>query len=237
MAEIGRWWTHTFEVSPTLIRGFSGLQVKGGSETDTKTSGKHKYVTWKNTKPMEISLTISLNHLMGCDVRAEAIDFVENAYCARTDYFYVGNKKLLQCKLMLVDATVKEITILPNGTWAKAQVSLTMKQANKYGSSSTSTASSGSSSRGSSGGSSKKTSTKTKKKTTGKKTVVEVDAITGAAPHVAKTAKVTNTIRSIVSAATKTIAKITSAAKKLTTKKKTTKKVSSKSVGKYTRAR
>ena len=181
MAQIGKWNGHKFVVSKKQILSFEGLTIKGASETEDKEKDKQQYVKRKNGKPTEVSLTISLNHTLGCDVRAEAMAFVEEASQGKTDYFYVGGKKLVTCKLMLVDATVKEIGINRGTTWISADVQLTMKQCAKGGDS---------------GGSSSGGKKKSKKKSTksgGTKTPKqpgqkddEVDAITGAAPVAAK---------------------------------------------------
>lgn len=219
MAEIGRWNGHKFEVTPSVIRGFTGLQVKGSSETEDKTKSKQKYVARKNGKPAEVSLTINLNAMLGCNVRAEAMAFIADAEAGKKDYFYVGNAKLLTCKLMLVDASVKEIDIAAGSVWRKADVALTMKQCSKFGA--TSTGSSGSGKKKKSKKKSVRKSSKktTRKKGTGKKNAPskssgsssEVDAITGAAPVATK---------QFVKNANTAIRKITSAAKKLTLSKK-----------------
>uniref|UniRef100_UPI00266FE977 hypothetical protein n=1 Tax=uncultured Bilophila sp. TaxID=529385 RepID=UPI00266FE977 len=128
MAEIGRWNGHKFEVSSSLIRSFTGLQIKGSSETEDKESGNQKYVSRKNGKPVEVSFTIHLNARFGCDVRSEAMSLVSEAIAGKKDYFYVGNKKLVTCQLMLVDATVREIGLVNSGTWTQADVQVTMKQ-------------------------------------------------------------------------------------------------------------
>lgn len=137
MAEIGRWNGHRFEVTPSVIRGFTGLQIKGSSETEDKTKSKQKYVARKNGKPAEVSLTVNLNAMLGCNVRAEAMAFIDDAEAGKKDYFYVGNAKLLTCKLMLVDASIKEIDIAAGSVWRKAEVQLTMKQCSKFGAAST----------------------------------------------------------------------------------------------------
>lgn len=219
MAEIGRWNGHKFELSPSIIRGFTGLTVKGSCETKDKTKSKQKYATRKNGKPSEVSLTVVLNAGLGCDVRTDALKFISDATAGSKDYFYVGNKKLLACKLMLVDASIKEASVGDGNTWIHAEVSLTMKQCDKGGSSS----SSSSSSKKKSVKKTSKKKTTTKKATTSSKTT-GVDAITGAAPTAAKI-KAQQTAKKIVSAATSTIKKIVTAAKKLTASKKTTSKV------------
>ena len=155
MAEIASWNGHTFTVSPTLIRGFTGLTIKGSSETEDKTSDSQKYVSRKNAKPSEVAMTAELNALTGCNVRSEAMAFISDARNGNKGYFYLGGEKLLPYPLMLTEASITDTVIAQNGKWVSCKVKLTMKQCEKYG-----TSSSGSSG-GSSGGSSKKTSTKT----------------------------------------------------------------------------
>lgn len=192
MAEIGRWNGHRFEVTPSVIRGFTGLQIKGSSETEDKTKSKQKYVTRKNGKPAEVSLTINLNAMLGCNVRAEAMAFIDDAEAGKKDYFYVGNAKLLTCQLMLVDASIKEIDIAAGSVWRKADVALTMKQCSKFGATS---GGDGSGKKKSKKKSVRRSSKKTARKYgTGKKNATsEVDAISGAAPVATKqTIKSTN---------------------------------------------
>ena len=153
MGEIARWNGHIFEVSAGLIRGFSGLTIKGSSETEDKSSNNQKYVSRKNGKPREVSFDVILRAQLGCDVRTEALKFVDEATAGAKDYCYIGNKKLLPCSLMLTEASISDIDLIGTGTWTRAQVKCTFKQCSKNDSSSS--RSSGSS--GSSG--SKKTST------------------------------------------------------------------------------
>lgn len=132
MAEIAAWNGHSFVVSPNLIRGFTGLTIKGSSETEDKTSDGQKYVSRKNSNPSEITLTAELNALTGCDVKNEALKFVNEARSGAKNYFYMGGKKLIACQLMLTEASVSETTIAANGTWVSCKVKLTMKQCAKY---------------------------------------------------------------------------------------------------------
>lgn len=131
MAEIGRWGGHKFEVSNNVVRGFTGLQIRGSSEMEDKETEEQKYVSKKSSKPTEVSMTIHLNASLGCDVRTEALAFVDEATAGKTDYFYMGSKKLVTCQLMLTEATVKEIGLVNNGTWTQADVQITMKQCDK----------------------------------------------------------------------------------------------------------
>lgn len=246
MAEIGRWNGHKFEVSSNLIRSFTGLQIKGSSETKDKESSNQKYVSRKNGKPVEVSFTIHLNARFGCDVRSEAMNLVSEAIAGKKDYFYVGNKKLVMCQLMLVDATVKEIGLVNNGTWTQADVQVTMKQCSKNDGSS-----GGSSGSSSGSGRSGKTSVKKTSTTTTKSTgIVQkiADGIKNVASSVVNGVKkaattvknvltgktsvasaATSAVKAGVSAVKKvaTVAKAVSAAKKSTTTSKAKAKITS----------
>lgn len=144
MPIIARWNGHKFEISPSVIRGFTDLQVKGSCETEEKTSGGEKYVKRKNTQPFELSLTAHLNSFVGCDVRKEAIDLVIEARWGKSDYFYVYEThtttgfnnfrtsstmiaKIIEIKLMLTSATVTKVVVAPSGEWIAADVQLTLK--------------------------------------------------------------------------------------------------------------
>lgn len=131
MAEIGSWNGHRFVVSPTLIQSFSDLSIKGSSETEEKTGNGEKYVSRKNGKPFEVGLKVELNAYLGSDVRKEAMLLVEEAEKGESGYFYVAGKKLLPCKLMLVEASAGEIAMSPGGVWISCEVQLKMKQASK----------------------------------------------------------------------------------------------------------
>lgn len=222
MPEVGKWNSHTFVVSPNVIRSFTGLTIKGSSETEDKETGDQKYVSRKSGKPAEISLTVLLSALTGNDVRNEALVFVDEARRGSQGYFYVGGKKLVTCQLMLTDASISETQIASNGVWVGCKVQLTFKQSGKYDGESGGSSSGGGSS-GSSSGGSKKTSVK--KKTTTSSGILSAvkGAVTGAISAVKKVAGAVGAVTGI-SKAVSTIKRITNNAKKQsqTTKKKTT---------------
>lgn len=133
MAEIGRWGEQKFEVKSGYVQGFTGLSVKGSSETEDKESGGEKYVSRKNGKPTEISLTVHLNALTGSkNVRDTAMWFVNNARAGKKDYFYIKNGKLVPCQLMLTEASVKEVKMTNAADWICCDVQLTLKQCTKW---------------------------------------------------------------------------------------------------------
>ena len=131
MPTIAWWNNHRFEISPSVIRGFSNLQVKGTCETTDKTDRQEKYQTFKNTQPAEISLTAHLDARLGCNVWREAIDYVIEARWGKSDYFYVYENgqyaKIFAIKMMLTSAAVSNVVIAPTGKWIAADVALTMK--------------------------------------------------------------------------------------------------------------
>ena len=218
MAEIGRWNGHKFEVSSSLIRSFTGLQIKGSSETEDKEDGSQKYVSRKKGKPVEVSFTIHLNARLGCDVRSEALKFVSEARAGSKDYFYVGNKKLVTCQLMLTDATVKEIGLINKGTWTQADVQVTMKQCSKNdGASGGGSSSGGGGGGGSSSGGSKKVSVKKTSTTTTKNTnVVQkiADGIKNVATKVVNGVnKAVATVKNVLTGKTSLASAVTSAVK------------------------
>lgn len=222
MPEVGKWNSHTFVVSPNVIRSFTGLTIKGSSETEDKETGGQKYVSRKSGKPAEISLTVLLSALTGNDVRNEALTFVDEARRGSQGYFYVGGKKLVTCQLMLTDASISETQIASNDVWVGCKVQLTFKQSGKYDGESGGSSSGGGSSGGSSGGSKK---TSVKKKTTTSSGILSAvkGAVTGAISAVKKVAGAVGAVTGI-SKAVSTIKRITNNAKKQskTTKKKTT---------------
>ena len=161
MSQIGSWNGIIFEVSPNIIRGYTGLTIEGGSETEDKVSDKYAYVKRKNSTPTTVSMEVYLNAYLGCNVRDEAMALIKAATDGEKNYFYVAGKKLISCQLMLVNAKVTETTTTPKGDWTSCKIALSMKQCEKY-----SGGSSGSSSGGSSGSkSSSKKTTQAKKQT------------------------------------------------------------------------
>ena len=204
-----RWATFKFKVSNKKINSFTDLSIKGSIKTEekTKTKDKQEITVKKTTKSTEISMTVHLYASTGCKVKKEAMNLVKAARKGKKGYFYVGGKRLVKHKLMLTDASVKEISFYGKMKWYAADVALTFKQSSKDddtsddsdSSSGSGSSSGGSSSGGGSAGSgSKKTSVKTTspKSTSGKikgaaskvNSSSDVDAVSSAAP-VKKTVK------------------------------------------------
>lgn len=196
--EIARWNNHKFEVSASKIYSFKSLQIKGSSELKDKKESGQGQVSRKGANPTEISMTVCLNAFTGCDVKKEAMAFISEAKDGKADYFYINREKLVACKLMLTDATVKEVSLSSKGTWKSAEVQLTMKQCDKGGSAKKSSGS-GSGSSGSKGSSKKqsvkRSSPSSKKSTTGAKVnIKKINGLGSAALNAKKVKKATASI-------------------------------------------
>ncbi len=159
MAVIGRWGGQNFTVTSKLIYGFTDLTIKGSSKTEDKESGGQSYVSRKSGNATQITLNVGLSALVGVtDVRATALWFVNNARAGKSDYFYVGEKKLFEKKVMLTDASVDKVELSPGGKWVSCEVKLTFKESEASGGG----GGGGSSGGGSGGGGSGKKSSKKK---------------------------------------------------------------------------
>lgn len=134
MATIANWNGHTFEISPNLIRGFTDFTIKGSCETTTKNSNKQKYEEHKYGESPQIGMTIGLNAMTGVtDVFSEALEFVKEATDGACAYFYMGTKKLIPAKLILVSAEVTEVVHMPGEgcKWISCDVKVSFKQGTK----------------------------------------------------------------------------------------------------------
>lgn len=134
MATIANWNGHTFEISPNLIRGFTDFTIKGSCETTTKNSNKQKYEEHKYGESPQIGMTIGLNAMTGVtDVFSEALEFVQEATDGACAYFYMGTKKLIPAKLILVSAEVTEVVHMPGEgcKWISCDVKVSFKQGTK----------------------------------------------------------------------------------------------------------
>ena len=134
MATIANWNGHTFEISPNLIRGFTDFSIKGSCETTTKNSNKQKYEEHKYGESPQIGMTIGLNAMTGVtDVFGEALEFVQEATDGACGYFYMGTKKLIPAKVILVSAEVTQVVHMPGEgcKWISCDVKVSFKQGTK----------------------------------------------------------------------------------------------------------
>lgn len=223
MAVIGQWRDFKFEISPSVMLSFNDLQIKATRDTDTVDNSGQQYIKTKIIKPFEISLTLHLCAGLGYDVQAKAEAFRGAPLYGdgRADYFYVGGKKLVPCKLSVTEATISSVEINAAGTWTAADVALTFKQAALIdGTQATTTSASTSTGSGGGGGGggnySKQTVTPTKT-TTAKTVASALPANTKAAVTTAVTAisKITTAAKA-VSTATKVVSAVKTVASKIT---------------------
>ena len=131
MPETASWGGHKLTVSAKVIRGFTGLSVKGGLETEAVDANGQEYVTRKKGKPLEVSMTAELNAATGCNVRDEALSYVAKARDGKRDFLYIGGTKIAACQMYLTEASAEEIVISPGGAWISAKVQLTFRQASQ----------------------------------------------------------------------------------------------------------
>jgi len=131
MPKIGSWGGHNFEVKKRLVRGFTDLTVKGGSETENKTNNKQQFAARKAGKPLEIGMTVVLDSRLGVDAQADALKLIDQARNGHKSYFYLDGRKLTPCQLMLTSASADNILLTASGEWISAEVKLTLVQCSK----------------------------------------------------------------------------------------------------------
>lgn len=161
MALLAEWNGHRFEVTPYAVRGFGDLQISGSCKTsdtnksftvkvpaldrkgqrqyDKKGNLKTKNETHKNFfkkfsngQPIDLSFSAYLHTQLGCDVRNEAMDWINDAEKGAKGYLYIDGHKIVTCEMMLTKANVTEVKIAANGWWLSATVQLTMVQASTF---------------------------------------------------------------------------------------------------------
>lgn len=162
MALLAEWNGHRFEVTPYAVRGFGSLQISGSCKTsDTskkftimvpnlnKKTGQRQYdkkgnlktkkenhtnyfKKFSNGQPVELSFSAYLHTQLGCDVRNEAMDFINDAEKGAKGYLYIDGHKIVTCEMMLTKAEVTDVKIAANGWWLSATVNLSMEQASTF---------------------------------------------------------------------------------------------------------
>lgn len=161
MALLAEWNGHRFEVTPYAVRSFGDLQISGSCKTsdtnksftvkvpaldrkgqrqyDKKGNLKTKNETHKNFfkkfsngQPIDLSFSAYLHMQLGCDVRNEAMDFINDAEKGSKGYLYIDGHKIVTCEMMLTKANVTDVKIAANGWWLSATVKLTMVQASTF---------------------------------------------------------------------------------------------------------
>lgn len=225
MAQIVAWNDISFALGGTSINGAEDIEITGSCETEDTESSGEKYVKRKNSKPYEIGMKAILDARLGVSVQSMATKMTEAARCSTSGYFYTGSAKLFPCSFMMVEASIGEIEINPQGVWTHCEVKLKLKQSTLYDGTIAKASSGGGSSGGSSGGgssSSKKTSTKSS--STSKTSSSDVDVVSMAAPSVSQAVKTVSsfvsTVKSVSSSVSKAVSSVSSAIKSAVSKAK-----------------
>lgn len=210
------------------MRSFKNFQIVSECETEDKTASAQKYVSAKNGKPIQITLTVTLSAYLGVDVRADAIALIDAAQRSYQGYFYIQAKKLFPFMLMMTKAEMKNFEIAPNGTWVSCDMGLTLKQSSKDWINGTPASASTSSSSSGSGGGSKKKSSGSKKVSTKTTSTITRLPMTGvsaksiaavAAAHASKTVSTAKQVSAVKKTAKTLISKAASKIKSIIKKK------------------
>lgn len=131
MAVIAQFGELKFEISSSAALLFQGLKMSAECETAEQTGNSQQYVSAKNGKAVQISLSIILNAALGIDVKMQATDILNTAQRGGQGYFYIGGAKVFPFKLMMTKADTEEIAIDPSGRWISTKINVTLKQSTK----------------------------------------------------------------------------------------------------------
>lgn len=128
MGFMAKWGPIRFETVSNAALLFEDFKVSAESETEDKTASQQKYVSRKNGKAAEISMTILLSAAFGIDVKTATSVILNAAQKGETDWLYMGSEKLFPFKLMLTKAETESVEISASGFWTSAKMSVTFKQ-------------------------------------------------------------------------------------------------------------
>lgn len=128
MAVIAQFGELKFEISSSTALLFEKLKLSAECETEEQTKDSQQYVSAKNGKPVQISLSIILNEALGIDVRTQTTEILNAAQRSTQGYFYAGGAKVFPFQLMMTKADTEEIAIDPAGRWVSAKINVTLKQ-------------------------------------------------------------------------------------------------------------
>lgn len=131
MAVIAEWNGIKFQMNESETLLITGLKLSAECEVEEKMEDGQKFVSAKNGKPVQATITAILNSSLGVDVRQRVTELTNAAQRGASNYFYIGGKKLVPPKLMLVSAATEEVNISPSGRWSDTKMNLTFKQSTK----------------------------------------------------------------------------------------------------------
>lgn len=127
-----KWHDVEFYANAQEVRGLTEFSISGSVETEDKKQDGTNYVSKKNSKGYEATLTAFFDKRLGiADVKAEAMKLVDYGANGQTGYLYAQGQKLVTCSLMMTSAKADNIIMIPNGTWISAEVQLTLKTCSK----------------------------------------------------------------------------------------------------------
>lgn len=129
-----KWHDVEFYANAQQVRGLTDFSISGSVETEDKEAGGTKYVSKKNSKGYEGSITAFFDKRLGIDsVKDEAMKLVNYAANGQTGYLYAQDSKLVPCSLMLTSGKASKVIMTPAGVWISCEVTLTLKTCEKIG--------------------------------------------------------------------------------------------------------
>ena len=130
----GSWGMFDFYVETTSIIGVKDLNISVSVETENKKSGDENYATKKNNNPVEITMTGIFCQILGIDdVKAKSWELMDIIRRGEKGYLYTSTDKLLPPMFMGTSAKASKIEIGPSGRWEYCEVTITLKQCEKFG--------------------------------------------------------------------------------------------------------
>ena len=156
---IGAFGGKSFEVSQNKIYTFDGLSVSEGLNVEMQETEGGKPATYvKGYKEMSISFSIILKQQF-CNVLEEIDWWLKKMRSKKPEYLTLGKKTFGSNKFLLINFSVANTVITPNGDYISATINLSFNEWTKAGYKKEENSNSGSSG-GSSGGSSSGSSSK-----------------------------------------------------------------------------
>lgn len=127
-----KWHDVEFYANAQEVRGLSDFSISGSVETEDKEAGGSKYVSKKNSKGYESSITAFFDKRLGIgSVKDEAMKLVNYAANGQTGYLYAQDSKLVPCIMMMTSGKASKILMTPSGSWISCEVALTLKMCSK----------------------------------------------------------------------------------------------------------
>ncbi len=127
-----KWHDIEFFASASKVVGFNDLSISGSVETEDKEDGGTKYVSKKNSKGYEVTMTAFFDRRLGIeDVKKSAMSLAEYGAKGQTGYMYAQGEKLISSNLMMTAAKIGNIRMTPGGTWICCEIQITLKTCGK----------------------------------------------------------------------------------------------------------